>query len=437
MAGVTQAADAATGVTGGRRPSARFRWTRRVAIAVLSLIVLCALLFVSVGPSVESRTRPNARDLEAARGAWHQLKAAQRTGAATLVRVDNGMITGLSALASDATGLARFEAQVKSGVLAGKASLSLPAGLWINASATATGRHDGFPAYRLKVGRVTFPETMSRWFADLGRTILRLRGASVPPLDEMVRQVSINRDDVLAMLALPADSGVVNELISVGGEGVDGPLVSDIYCRIAAEQRANPVRELPQVVRRAFDVDYADGTVDYNRAAFVALSFLVVGERAEALTPQAAELKKDCPHPPRRYVLRQREDLAKHWAFSAALTAVLGKETADSLGEWKELNDSLRNGSGFSFVDIAADRSGVRTALRALDPGTAESMVDELSRVTEEDLLPVALLQAPEGLSEATFVDRFGSLDQQNYRRAIAAIDQELARRRSSAAVSN
>ena len=75
----------------------------------------------------------------------------------------------------------------------------------------------------------------------------------------------------------------------------------------------------------------------------------------------------------------------------------------------------------------------MRTALRALDPDTAESTATELSRATEDDLLPQTLLRAPEGLPEAAFVDRFGSLDQENYRRAIAAIDQALARESRSA----
>lgn len=395
---------------------------------VLALLVLAALLFVSFSPAVEAGPRPTARDIEAARGVWHQLKAAQASGEATRVRADNRAISGLSALASDATGMARFEAQVRQGVLSGRTSISLPAGLWINASATVTGRHTGFPAYSLKVGRVTFPPMASRWIAGLGRLLLRLNGATIPPLDDVVRQVVVNRQDVLAELALPASTGVVDGLIAAGGEGLDEPMVSDIYCRIAAAQRTDPVTDLSQLVGRTFDVAHAEETAEYSRAAFVALSFLVAGEKAEALAPLAAELKKDCPHPRRPILLHQREDLAKHWAFSAALTSVLGEETAASLGEWKELDDSLPNGSGFSFVDLAADRSGMRTALRATDPGTATDTIGALGRATDEDLLPASLLQAPQGLSEASFVDRFGSLDRERYRQAVAAIDQTLAR---------
>ena len=365
-------------------PSPWPRRIRRIAIVFLSLLAVAALLFVSFSPAVEAGPRPTARDIEAARGVWRQLKAAQGAGATARVHADNRAIRGLTALASDATGIARFEAEVSQGVLSGRTSISLPAGLWVNASATVTGQHTGFPAYRLKVGRVAFPPTASRWIADLGRWVLRLNGASIPPLDEMVRHVSINRQDMLAELALPASTGAVDGLLSAAGKSLDEPLVSDIYCRIAAAQRTDPVTDLSQLVRRTFDDAHAEKTGDYSRAAFVALSFLVVGEMAEALAPEAAEMKKDCPHPRRPFVLHRREDLAKHWAFSAALTSVLGEETAASLGEWKELDDSLANGSGFSFVDIAADRAGMRTALQATDPGSAPDTIGALGRATDQ-----------------------------------------------------
>jgi hypothetical protein len=405
---------------------------RALAIALLALIVLFALLFVSFGPSVQAGARPTARDVAAARDVWHQLKPAQVTGATTQVRVDNGAMRGLAALASDATGIARFEGQVARGVLSGRASVSLPAGLWINVSASATGRHNGFPAYRLKIGRVTFPSLVSRWVAELGRWMLRLKGANIPPLDTIVRQVSVDRQEVRAVLALPKSSGVVGGLIAARAKALNDPLVSAIYCRIAAAQRAAPVADLSQIVGKIFREAPAGAPEEYSRAAFVALSFLVVGEQAEALAPNAAELTRKCPRGGAALSLQHREDLAKHWTFSAALMSVLGEDATASLGEWKELRDSLPNGSGFSFVDLAADRSGMRIAVRALDPGTAAETVNTLRRATDADLLPEALLQEPEGLSEATFVNRFGSLDQERYRRAVVSIDQTLTRERAA-----
>ncbi|HEY6817246.1 MAG TPA: hypothetical protein VI168_17040, partial [Croceibacterium sp.] len=140
---------------------------------------------------------------------------------------------------------------------------------------------------------------------------------------------------------------------------------------------------------------------------------------------------QECPLPEQGFRLHQREDLAKHWSFSAGLAAVLGGETAANLGEWKELDDSLPSGSGFSLVDLAADRSGLQTALRALDQDRAASMTAELGRATDEDLLPRELLRAPEGLPETAFVQRFDALDRERYRLAVESIDRTLARQRS------
>jgi hypothetical protein len=119
-----------------------------------------------------------------------------------------------------------------------------------------------------------------------------------------------------------------------------------------------------------------------------------------------------------------------HWALSAGLTSVFGARAAENLGDWKELDDSLPHGSGFSFVDLAANRSGVQTALLALDRKTAAATKAQLSRATDNYMLPNDLLQAPEGLSDATFVHRFGNLEQRNYREAVSSIDRTLRKQK-------
>ena len=414
------------------QPSLWPRRLRRVALALLLLIALVAVLFIGVTPTVEPRARPTAQDIAAARGIWSQIEAVRAPDKPVRIRLDSKAISGLTALASDATGKARFDGAVDGGVLAAKASIALPLGLWVNADASVTGRHGGFPAYRLKVGRVSFPPVAGRWFAELGRWVLRLKGVNIPPLDTIVRQVNVTEHAVMADLALTGSSGMVHGLISAAGQTVDAPLVSAIYCRIAAAEKETPAKTLSELVARTFARAQASETQAQTRAAFVALSFYVVGEQAEALVPKAAMLAKACPRPGRAITLQQREDLAKHWAFSAGLTAVLGEDTTSSLGEWKELRDSLPEGSGFSFIDLAADRSGMQTALRALDPASAAQTLAALRKAGEDDLLPQALLREPEGLSETSFVDRYGGLDRKHYREAVIAIDRVLAQNRGA-----
>src|SRR5690606_4360310 len=173
-------------------PSILSRRLRRIALALLAIVVLAAGLFISVKPAVELESRPRAEDVRAAREAWEQLKAAQASDAGVApIQLDDRMVRGLAALASDANGKARFEAQVADGVLSGRASIGLAAGLWVNLTATTSGRHSGFPPIRLTVGRVRFPIAAGRWFAEAARSIIRLKGLDVPELDHLVRQVRI------------------------------------------------------------------------------------------------------------------------------------------------------------------------------------------------------------------------------------------------------
>src|SRR5690606_35601168 len=180
-------------------------------------------------------------------------------------------------------------------------------------------------------------------------------------------------------------------------------LVATIYCNLGKAAGDGSEPGLAALVRQAFGDTGAAEPAEYNRAAFVALAHYVVGEPAEPLSPAIERVRGRCPPSGAPVLLRDRPDLAQHWALSAALTAVLGEETAMNLGEWKELHDSLPAGSGFSFVDLAADRSGVHLARRAVAPETARATALSLKRISERDLLPDTLVEAPEGLSDVDF----------------------------------
>src|SRR3546814_20196288 len=77
--------------------------------------------------------------------------------------------------------------------------------------------------------------------------------------------------------------------------------------------------------------------------------------------------------------LHGRADTPKHWVLSAALTMFMDEKTGRAIGLWKELDDSLPGGSGFSFVDLAADMAGVRSG-KAARGGTAIDKVIEIGR---------------------------------------------------------
>lgn len=120
-----------------------------------------------------------------------------------------------------------------------------------------------------------------------------------------------------------------------------------------------------------------------------------------------------------------RHDLAQHFTVSAALTVSAGGGLANAIGLFKELDDS-RDGTGFSFDDLLADRAGVRLA--ELATGTEQQarlllqrMSDQLS---EADFMP-SVDKLPPSIMELDFKQRYRDLDSEKYR----MVDDELEKR--------
>ena len=161
-----------------------------------------------------------------------------------------------------------------------------------------------------------------------------------------------------------------------------------------------------------------------NRAAILALAFYANGRSLAVLVPEA----RAWPTPrPRRLLLRNRNDLARHFMVSAALAAAAGEPLANALGLYKEIEDA-RRGSGFSFADLAADRSGTRfghLATRAADSARQLQSVVAAALV-DEHLMP-APWDLPEGLDEATFARRYRDTSSPAYRAMIEDIDRRIA----------
>lgn len=119
--------------------------------------------------------------------------------------------------------------------------------------------------------------------------------------------------------------------------------------------------------------------------------------------------------------LAGRTDLAKHFLLSAAIRILSNKQTSFNIGAAKELLDSRGNGSGFSFVDLAADRVGI-----ALVDHVANSAAPVLSISDESDFYP-AVDDLREGLSEQEFIELFESTDSPEYAAVVSEIDSRIA----------
>ena len=124
--------------------------------------------------------------------------------------------------------------------------------------------------------------------------------------------------------------------------------------------------------------------------------------------------------------LLRRSDLAKHFLVSAALHILGDKSLSYEIGQLKEVFDSRKGGSGFSFYDLAADRSGTLFAISATG-NHAASFAAYLAQkqLKEEHLFPLEL-SLKEGLTETEFVEVYGHLGSPGYQRAVNEIDEAI-----------
>lgn len=125
-----------------------------------------------------------------------------------------------------------------------------------------------------------------------------------------------------------------------------------------------------------------------------------------------------------RNTARGRHDTLKHFLVSAALAAMLGEKEANLWGIGKELSDATRaGGSGFSFADLAANRSGVRFA-RGVLSGKLPSV--GLARSFRTVNYVPSLEGLEEGLPLSEVLERFGGQGDPRFDAEIAKIDKRI-----------
>lgn len=182
----------------------------------------------------------------------------------------------------------------------------------------------------------------------------------------------------------------------------------------------------------AFAEDNSHGTdaVFSNRAAVLALSVILGEERVAEVARRPIDLgrREEIRELSNRITMRGRNDLARHFWVSAGLAIVTDENRALTIGIGKELMDSTPGGSGFSFVDMMANRAGIMFAAAATDNATvARGMQLRIGQgMGSEDLLP-DIQGLPEGIPDARFRAEFGGLRGEGSRRVNDEITRRLA----------
>ena len=173
---------------------------------------------------------------------------------------------------------------------------------------------------------------------------------------------------------------------------------------------------LAELLKPVFELVYQRATLDTaiqeNRSAILAINDYV----------------NATDNPKYMAFLYKREDLARHFMGAAALTASTNSQVANALGEVKELSDAQAGGSGFSFVDLAADKAGSRFGELAVSSPESARRIQYLTAQIKDyaDVMPDPR-DLPEHMNAAEFKQRFESTQSPAYLALAAKIDKRIA----------
>lgn len=307
-----------------------------------------------------------------------------------------------------------------------QASLPLPrspVGGWLNVEATLQ-QTTGLPAVEaLRVGHLPVP----RWVAArlLSRLVAQLGASAEGQLaHDMVQRVGLAPGRLELVYAWRDDS--YQRLLGTLVPPDDQARLKAYAERLADLTQAAPAgglslaQLLPPLFELARQRSAGHDALAENRAVLLTLAVHVSGRGLATLVPAARQWRQPRPV---LLTLAGRDDFPQHFLISAVLALEGGGPLADAIGVYKEVADS-RNGSGFSFNDIAADRAGTRLGLLARQ--APEQLQAQLARgVRESDFMP-DVADLPQFLSEAEFRRAYGGVGAPAYRHMQADIERRL-----------
>ena len=164
-----------------------------------------------------------------------------------------------------------------------------------------------------------------------------------------------------------------------------------------------------------------------NEAAIMALAIYAGNHRFANLVGDVQPRKGKVAFPNAIPRLKSRADLHQHFIFSAAIKILSEQGLSIAIGEFKELMDRGDGGSGYSFVDLAADIAGVEFAIAASSPSNASSVQNILAGNIDEDLFFPNINGFPEGLDRSEFSKQFTKVDSPEYLKMVRSIRQRIA----------
>jgi hypothetical protein len=237
---------------------------------------------------------------------------------------------------------------------------NLPMKPYLNISLRMADSGDGPRVSGLRIGQVPVSDPIAHLVIHHALTLLFRAGQGELPGD-IVRKIDLSTGQVA--LTYRWQPGLVDRVRDTLTSQHDREAMAVYYNELVALQTAGKARRgsLSGALQPLFQLAQqrsrsGNDPVLENRALLLVLGAWAAGRGMGQLLP--TEVRRGHLRG-FRLSLGQRLDLAQHFLVSAAISSNSDSTLSDAVGLFKEVRDA-RKGSGFSFVDLAADRAGTR-----------------------------------------------------------------------------
>jgi hypothetical protein len=299
-----------------------------------------------------------------------------------------------------------------------------PLGKYVNIS-FRLGHEDGNPLPTLtkfKAGKLLLPSKVAAWVIETAIKHTSLNEYFLLATDP-IKAVTID-DDKITLTYHPSRTTLktARDLLTHDSSSKEhGNVYQGKIARIVKAHDPNWRLSLADLLQPLFALAFQrsslETAIEENR--------IVINTINDYVNSTESGVKPPSPYYPA--YLYKRIDLAQHFIGAAAITASVNSQVAQVFGEEKELQDA-QSGSGFSFVDLTADKAGTRFGdLATANPNSARKMQQAMSTIKDyTDFMPDPRT-LPEHMDEATFKKRYGTINSADYEKVSKEIDALIA----------
>lgn len=199
-------------------------------------------------------------------------------------------------------------------------------------------------------------------------------------------------------------------------------LINEIVSQHDSSWRLSLIDLLQPLFLAAYQNTPEKNAIQENRAIIIAVGSYIYKHDLRRYLPLGLVYSKEYP-----VFAYKRVDIPQHFIASALLAIVDSSLVGEQIGIDKELGDA-QNGSGFSFIDLMADRAGSRFGQLAIASNPKARELQKIMSTTKDygSIIPNPL-GLPEQMDEQAFKLKFDQIGSPAYRQLIEQIDSRIA----------